>query len=46
MNVKVSKDKRISKWADQEKLIYVREKNIKNRRSHKDKEGNWYRKKN
>ena len=31
MDVKVSKDKNISRWVDQENLIYVRRKGIKNR---------------
>ena len=30
MDVKVSRDKRIGKWVDQENVIYVRLKRIKN----------------
>ena len=37
MNVEFSKDKHISRWVDQENLIYVRWNRMKN--VHKDEEG-------
>ena len=39
MDIKVSKDKHISRWVDRENLIYVRWTRIKT--VHKDKEGDW-----
>ena len=44
MDVKVTKDKYISRWIDQENVVYVDE--IEAKTMHKGKEGDWYRKKN
>ena len=43
MDIKVSKDKLIGRWGDQENLIYVTWNELKT--VHKDEEGDWLRKK-